>query len=187
MHNQKGFAPILILVGILAIIAVAGGAYYFGKSQNPKPQPQATTTPSSIPDASREPNGSAETANWKTYTGMTSKNNGHQGQISIKYPPQWLLQGSILYPFAENKDIFVLLGDGPRGGLALSDTKTFPAGVAIYEWIEMPESSGRIWGRADFLINSISYNFGVEGLPIKYSEEYQKIFNQILSTFKFIP
>lgn len=32
-NESKGFAPILILVGILVIIGVAGGAYYFGKNQ----------------------------------------------------------------------------------------------------------------------------------------------------------
>lgn len=35
---QKGFAPIIILVGIVVLAGVAGGAYYFGKSQAPKPQ-----------------------------------------------------------------------------------------------------------------------------------------------------
>jgi len=30
-YKQKGVTPVLILVGILVIIAVAGGAYYFGK------------------------------------------------------------------------------------------------------------------------------------------------------------
>lgn len=62
---QKGQAPVLILVGILIIIAVAGGAYYFGKSQTPKP----TTTFDEI-------------ANWKTYT---NKEYGY----SFKAPPDW--------------------------------------------------------------------------------------------------
>lgn len=62
---QKGFAPILILIGILVIMAVASGAYYFGKSQTPKPQiqnpvvvsptPQPTIVPSSIPATSLAP------------------------------------------------------------------------------------------------------------------------------------
>lgn len=64
---QKGFAPILILVGILVALALAGGVYFFGKSQVAKLQnpvvvsqtPQATPTPSSTSD---------ETASWKTYT-----------------------------------------------------------------------------------------------------------------------
>lgn len=37
--NQKGFAPILIALGIMLILIVAGGAYYFGTIKN-KPQSQ---------------------------------------------------------------------------------------------------------------------------------------------------
>lgn len=68
---QKGFSGIIILIVIL-ILAGLAGAYYFGKTQVPKPQPQ-TIIPSSSPD---------ETANWKTYT-----NNKYKYQF--KYPPAW--------------------------------------------------------------------------------------------------
>lgn len=52
--NQKGFTPILIALGIVLILIVAGGAYYFGTIKN-KPQSQiqnqvvtsATVQPSS--------------------------------------------------------------------------------------------------------------------------------------------
>lgn len=107
---QKGFTPILILVGIAVILAIAGGAYYFGKSQTINPQspvPQDSQNPSAIPQACTNeamvcPDGSAvgrtgpncefapcpsvapkipdETTNWKTYT------NDSPG-ISFKYPP----------------------------------------------------------------------------------------------------
>lgn len=75
---QKGQILIWIIVGSL-LIALAGGAYYLGRSTSPKPQatpvvsqtPQPTPSPSSSPD---------ETANWKTYT------NSKYG-YSVKYPP----------------------------------------------------------------------------------------------------
>lgn len=80
---QKGQAVILVLVGILVIIGVAGGAYYFGKSQVSKPltqnpmvasqTPQATSAPSPAPD---------ETANWKIYIDSNRR-------FSIKYPAEW--------------------------------------------------------------------------------------------------
>lgn len=64
-YKQKGFAPILVLVGIVIIIGIAAGAYYFGKSQPPKTQtqnqvvvsqtPQPTIVPSSIPVTSPAP------------------------------------------------------------------------------------------------------------------------------------
>ncbi|MDO8570898.1 MAG: hypothetical protein Q7R97_04915 [Candidatus Daviesbacteria bacterium] len=40
--SQKGFATILILVGILVIVAVVGGTYYFDKFQISKSQPQSS-------------------------------------------------------------------------------------------------------------------------------------------------
>lgn len=65
---QKGFAPILILVGVLIIAAVAGGAYYLGKSQISKPQPTITPVATQTPQPTSMPSSTPdETANWKTY------------------------------------------------------------------------------------------------------------------------
>ncbi len=54
---QKGNTLIFLLIGILILAGVAGGAYYFGKSQSPKPQntavsslPTSSVTPSISPD-----------------------------------------------------------------------------------------------------------------------------------------
>lgn len=100
---QRGFAPILILVGILIIMAVAGGAYYVGAGKNVvlPPALKACTQEakqcsdgsyvvrsglncefSSCPaptgvEASGAPNGDAEAADWKTYTDQS---------YSFKYP-----------------------------------------------------------------------------------------------------
>jgi hypothetical protein len=38
MKNSKGFAPVLILVAVLAVLAIGGGAYYFGTTNNPVPE-----------------------------------------------------------------------------------------------------------------------------------------------------
>ncbi len=73
--NQKGIAPILILVGILITAAIAGGAYYFSRPSTPpvqtSPVPQATPT---------DP-----TSSWKTYT---NNKIGYQ----IMYPSDWNLR-----------------------------------------------------------------------------------------------
>lgn len=48
--SQKGFSLILIILGVLAMLGIAGGAYYFGKSQSVKPE----TTSSPIPVATSQ-------------------------------------------------------------------------------------------------------------------------------------
>ncbi len=75
---QKGQILIWVIVGAL-IIALAGGAYYFGYdhgweksiSSQTSQTPQPTPSPSSTVD---------ETANWKTYSGR---------YFSFKYPTTW--------------------------------------------------------------------------------------------------
>jgi len=77
--KQKGFAPVLFLVGILVIIGVAAGVYFFGKSQVPKSQLPNPVVTSPTPQATLD-----ETVNWKTYT------NTKYG-FSFKYPATWVL------------------------------------------------------------------------------------------------
>lgn len=84
--SQKGFASILIvLVGIIVIAGVAGGAYYLGTqrpSSSPTLQPISQSTP--VPTANNaESTTSAETADWKIYTDTTNR-------FTIKYPNSWL-------------------------------------------------------------------------------------------------
>lgn len=101
---QKGFAPILILVGIVAIIGITSGAYYFGKSQTPKSQAQnqvvsqtsqpTTSATSPAPTGAGDnpvPNDTGETANpdqiganWKTYIHPLKF-------FSFKVPRDWIV------------------------------------------------------------------------------------------------
>lgn len=86
---QKGFAPILIILGIVLLLGVAGGAYYFGQvsvkvptspSQTPVPTSQTSISPTQPvvkTTVSPTPTVVDETANWKTYTG---------NKYSFKYP-----------------------------------------------------------------------------------------------------
>lgn len=76
---QKGFAPILLLFGIVIIVAIAGGAYYFGKLSLKPSQSQASVTPSP------QPVKVDETVNWKTYDSE---------DYNISYPSDWSIEKS---------------------------------------------------------------------------------------------
>jgi|GEM_PF-3384263 hypothetical protein len=79
---QKGFAPVLILVGILVIIGVAAGAYFFGKSQVTKSESQNQTAVSPNSQPIMTPTSSSdETANWKTFSSKYG--------YSLRYPVEW--------------------------------------------------------------------------------------------------
>lgn len=99
--KEKGFVPLLILVGVLILVAVGSGAYYLGTVKNkPSNQNQVVTsqtnpspivqraqlTPSPSPD---------ETANWKEYRDEILK-------FSIKYPDD-LVEIDHLIPGADTE------------------------------------------------------------------------------------
>lgn len=64
---QKGFSPVFILVGIITIIAIAGGAYYFGKSQV-KPSVSQSTTAVPTPKTNSLPSQAPQPANLESLT-----------------------------------------------------------------------------------------------------------------------
>lgn len=85
--TQKGQTLVYILVGVLILVSVAGGAYYFGKSSTPKssPAPVVTSqTPQPTPDETVYTE-SDRSANWKTYTNI-------KYGYSIRYPDDWSLK-----------------------------------------------------------------------------------------------
>lgn len=78
--NQKGFAGIFVLV-LALVIAVAGGAYYLGRVST-KPQLTKTQQPAQITQTIPSPTISPTpdpTANWKTYI-------NNEYKYSVLYP-----------------------------------------------------------------------------------------------------
>ncbi|KKR81460.1 MAG: hypothetical protein UU73_C0001G0060 [Candidatus Daviesbacteria bacterium GW2011_GWA1_41_61] len=67
MSNQKGLSIIFVLLGVIAVIGSAVGVYFIGKSQLPKSQTQNQSI-SQTPQPAPVISSSDETANWKTYT-----------------------------------------------------------------------------------------------------------------------
>lgn len=172
---QKGQISIFLLVGIL-IIAVAGGAYFLGKSTSPKPTatptvisqtPQPTATPSSTPD---------ETAKWKTYIGETAYTNDGSSTFQIKYPSEWQIEDNMLYPIGKNPDkgleTVIILGAGGHGGPKAQGEKIYPAGKANYF---LDKSYGKMNGYTTFSIGNYSYIFEIKNLPIQFEDIFEKI------------
>ncbi|EKD57318.1 MAG: hypothetical protein ACD_57C00345G0005 [uncultured bacterium] len=64
----------------------------------PSSEPSVQAQPSPISDAGREPNGSAETANWKIYENK---------YFVFKYPPNWFYESPSWLPQEENVSFFM--------------------------------------------------------------------------------
>lgn len=90
MRNQKGFSAILVILGFILAVGIAGGVYYSGIIKNSKPesiqpsidyqnnpQPTQTTKQTSTTSAQQD-----ETANWKVY-------NISECLATFKYPVEW--------------------------------------------------------------------------------------------------
>lgn len=83
MKNQKGFSPILIIVGTVVILGIAGGAYYFGKSSFTNSKPQNIP----VNSQAQQPVPATSTAENKSNTFQTYTNN--QFGFSVTVPQGW--------------------------------------------------------------------------------------------------
>jgi len=82
---RKGFAAILIILAVVALIGLLGGAYYLGKSNLLKPQNQNTTaltSPQSASTPTQDQNSSL-----KTYTST-------KYGFAVDYPASWTVKES---------------------------------------------------------------------------------------------
>lgn len=207
---QKGFGVVYILVGVLILAVVAGGAYYLSRSIFPKssPNPVITSqTPQPTPTLSPD-----QTANWKTYTNPNFK-------FLIKYPLDWQVS-----QVKESAEIFIV----GFGQIGIKDYKGDPFSIVdlvvkadseskitnlekIPETVGMEEFMGSFkvdkyvdW--SDITINGIKAKRAdhlycqsgschnilfkkdnkVYGITMNQGgEDLLKIFSQMLSTFKF--
>lgn len=204
---QRGFAPIILSL-ILALISV-GAAYFYGVKQGRQsnviktsPSPSAegvfcTQDAMQCPDGSYVghtgpnceftacPAGTIDTSNWKTYKGETLYTTDGSTIFTIKYPAKWVLEGSKLYPLGKSSKAVFTLGAGGHGTSAIPIKKSFKAGEASYYWDVALD--GNVFAFATFSKENKDYIFEVNGLPGKYSDEYEKVFNQMLNTFEPVP
>lgn len=114
--NQKGLAPLLIIVGIALVLGIAGGAYYLrtlnpmenqtsSKENNteyqvPIPSPSPLPVPSAsmmnpVPSPSMVSKIYTVPSNWKTWSYVSD-------EFSYKLPPDWVSEGGgTLYYFRD--------------------------------------------------------------------------------------
>lgn len=180
--KEKGFSPILVLVGVLILVAVGGGAYYLGTIKNKSPiQNQATISPAK---PSPSP---AETANWKTFQSQ---------KFTFMYPSDWLIEdpkpygqlARLTYKEGGNEYKFII-ETGGRGG---PEADKIERQQLTFEGFKFSRQTWINAGRP-FFISFAPDEGGFEffnhveiSLPPENADKYIKIFDQILSTFKFI-
>ncbi len=196
--RQKGFAPILILI---IIVLVAGGAYYFGTLKiKPKPQVIPTTVPSVKPAINLETSvpvtqttikpTTDPTANWKTFNHST-------GNYQFKYPPEW---SAVIDQNATADTLF-----GPNassksglGGIEVREIETDPKDFnTLTESRIISQTKANVNGITGYktsysnVLNGTNFVFkNTDGLIYNIyinssNVDDLKIFDQILSTFKF--
>ncbi len=199
MNKNKGFTPILILVVVLIIVAIAG-AFYLGKKNGtvnylPTPTPISYSSPSASPTQNL-------TINWKTYSGdiynfkypenYNLDTNSYvtpylNGNITWRYNSTSFLSCQGDCPFVESQEN-TTLGGKPAvkiSGYIGSVGGNIPQKYITYEVkLQNKYFVFSIQALTPFLTPNQSLTYDQNTIqPIK--SEDLKIFNQILSTFKF--
>lgn len=208
---QKGFAPIFILVGIL-ILAIVGGAYFLVNLKFPNPNLQINpVVTSQTPQATPVPPSVDETANWKTYTNdklklsfkypelykqniISEPRNGVYLTRDTAYTAGGGQAGSDVL----KKGAVISFTPWPAKSLAEKDLKSqFGDGIKINQ-ITVNQKQGvevilpnnqtdkHIYLQKDNGVLEVSLGVGFENNSSE-NQKYTSDFNQILSTFKFLP
>lgn len=184
---QRGFAPILIILLVAIILGIGGYFAYSSRGVAPKAGDVAIySTPAPIESTSL-----ADTSNWKTYNGETVYTSDGSSSFEIKYPSGWQIEGNVLYPLGKNSDkgleTKIVLGaggsDGVPEGFVISK-KQFSSGISDYFWGK-PTQFKTVNSIATFSKGQNSYIFEVFNIPAERDLEFQKIFDQMLNSFKF--
>ncbi len=215
---QKGFAPMLFLIGAIVIALVAGGGIYWAQKINKEPSQdkavlhlkQLSDTDKIIdPKSSANPNQNETAnpdligANWKTHVSNTYG-------YSVQYPADMELidcegEGSCNFTFRlKNNDLLITFGAFglPKNRLLVDyaslgfchtskdDVKQVSInGMIFYQTKEIFSESNICLDAITILKyqGNESSNWIVDIQAKAYSQQGIIIFNQILSTFKFLP
>lgn len=206
--RQAGLAPIVIVV-LIATLAVGGYLIYKLPRNVVVPQaPQTTSAPSPTPSPSPAPTGIDETTNWKTYT-----NTGYR--FSLRYPQdynfdeQYVEVGILKWSASISSPKYntsPYIRDIQQIGVTVRKRNQ----LSLEQWIneECPKLKDlndlRISNKPakrficpisdssedDYMMVAIDngdYIYTLNNIGFKKNTEQEKIFDQILSTFRFLP
>lgn len=194
-----------IIFSVLVIITLSLIGYLVFQNQKLQKQvlnPQVSPT-IQVPSPTSKPSSSTsispdETAGWKTFTGNSLRySNSVYSGYSLKYPPICSLTDKILTCKTKHGIATLIIDAGGHGGgiteikvLRDNETKVIPAGEGkINEIKDMTNNkvTGTFWiNKTDKLKQEPIFGFEFKDIPLEDVDEFEVIFNQILSTFKFI-
>ena len=207
--------PVLIILAIIIFAVAILIAINTDLVKRIKNEPLPTPIPSSSPtsDAGREPNGSAEIANWKTY-------NDEKHGFLFKYPKDWATEIEACPNNSSDKDPtdlilldkefttecynFLLGLEGPYTfAISINETTNFDLNESIIgregfvprgEFITIGGlKAAKVWpvGQSFYGRIEIFLNHKGRGIEIVFPNTdkqggYDKIYDEILSTFQFL-
>lgn len=84
--NHKGFSAIFILLGVVAIVAIAGGAYYLGINKGQQSSKQANNSTNTSENHTPLPTTNSQDPKVNSTTGLKAY---EDGKIKFSYPSGW--------------------------------------------------------------------------------------------------
>lgn len=162
--NQKGFSPLIIILGIFLVIGIAGGAYYFGKSQSVKPEvlpspKSAVTSQAPKPTLTPQPR-PTESAN----ASSISNSNIKEIQKKLEMRPSHIIE--VINQSPVNKNIFAYAGSS-------KDYSTY----GIYLYNNTSGQSTTLWkvvksltGRGGFYKDNLDLQFAPDGKSLFFNK-----------------
>lgn len=190
--NQKGYSlPIPIILGVLVVLGIGAGVYYFSSKQTVSQQNNptiaaASQTPTPTPkDETADPDSIG--ADWKTYTNTEAK-------VSLQYPSSWTIKEDTNVEYktisivGKEGNISLLYGGG-FGGACPSGYEDFKVGNAQTQACHStPADGSERWSLSSMKKDNVNFNnidySGFVTVSSPYKENRDSIL-KILSTFKF--
>lgn len=181
MSARKGFAHIILIAVLAATLAIFGLVYFKSLQKTPYTNPNPAQTPTTTQSAVKKID---DTANWKTYTNDI---------FSFKYPMDWSTKnkgsGVVLLAPKETNDTKAITVNVINYKL----TPPLPVNYTYQTLRSVTSNYGEVLvqirqpGSEQYLAQisrgdlTVEFKFGTT-----LDQKYNAVFDQILSTFRFL-